>query len=344
MQCAGSLQSGGLPNAIGPERRLRVPPIEERAVGRQVDDEVGGARVERRRATACTGRCRAARRARRGSARRSRVRSRAAAPRRSGGRTSRRDSRARCPGSHHGACAASARRHRIPVAERTERHALRDRGQAGLVREQPAHRECRPCPRRRTPASTRATGASRSTSPRATAHIVAIATTPLVHENTHTMRVALPRPRPRRVEVPAPEVDDVAAVDADRQRRAELEPVGEVLRERVAHGRERRIARSPCGSRAHSTSVACGIVELAPVRDLAVTEAQHADVAVAVRVAVARRRPRRCGTPRSSSSGSRHSCTSSSSSVNELNSLNVMSCIWFHGSSPSIGFGRKSGP
>ena len=45
MQCAGSLQSGGLPNAFGPERRLRVPPVEERAVRRHVDDEIAGARV-----------------------------------------------------------------------------------------------------------------------------------------------------------------------------------------------------------------------------------------------------------------------------------------------------------
>src|SRR5262245_20971919 len=54
-------------------------------------------------------------------------------------------------------------------------------------------------------------------------------------------RIALPRSRPRRVGVAAPEIDDGPAVDVDGQRRAHLEARDERLGERVAHGLERSV-------------------------------------------------------------------------------------------------------
>ena len=57
-------------------------------------------------------------------------------------------------------------------------------------------------------------------------------------------RVALPAPRPRRIGVAAPEIDDGPAVDVDRERRAHLEARHERLGKGVAHGLEGPVALS----------------------------------------------------------------------------------------------------
>ena len=208
---------------------------------------------------------------------------------------------------------------------------VRDRGQPGLVGEQPADgdvalaggRELGPVGGHRRVEVDEAPGDR-----------------PHRRDRDHALRarehadeaVALPRPRACRVEVAAPEVDDVAAVDADRERRAQLEPVGEVLtRTRRAPPTNAGVARAldPVPSQDLGRLAGCGTP--ASARSCRRGSGTPRCTGCGTRCRCGRRRPR-SGTPRRARRDRGTRAPRRARARTSVNSSNVMSCIWFHGS------------